>query len=119
MQENAKDAISAVMDLDQTAACLEALGNPTRLDIYRLLVRAGPEGLAVGAVQQRPMIPRSTLSHHLHRLISVGLVTQQRQGTTLICCANYAVMNAVMGFLAAECCADAGGCAASDDSTAA
>ncbi|MCG8546074.1 MAG: ArsR family transcriptional regulator [Alphaproteobacteria bacterium] len=107
------------MDLDQTAACLEALGNSTRLDIYRLLVRAGPEGLAVGAVQQRTMIPRSTLSHHLHRLISVGLVTQQRQGTTLICCANYDVMNAVMGFLAAECCADVGGCAETDDSTAA
>lgn len=94
------------MELDQTAACLEALGNPTRLDIYRMLVRAGQQGLPVGAIQERTAIPRSTLSHHLHRLISVGLVAQERQGTTLLCRANYATMNDVVIFLTAECCAD-------------
>lgn len=94
------------MELDQTAACLEALGSPTRLDIYRMLVRAGRQGLPVGAIQRRAAIPRSTLSHHLHRLISVGLVSQERQGTTLLCNANYATMNEVVTFLTAECCAD-------------
>ncbi|TIP96964.1 MAG: helix-turn-helix transcriptional regulator, partial [Mesorhizobium sp.] len=49
----------------------------------------------------------STLSHHLHRLILTGLVTQERQATTLICRANYPVMNDLLGFLADECCADA------------
>ena len=97
------------MNLEQTAARLEALGNPTRLGVYRLLVRAGEEGLPVGEIQRRTAVARSTLSHHLHRLISVGLVTQERQATTLICRANYRVMNETMGFLSAECCADARG----------
>jgi ArsR family transcriptional regulator len=97
------------MNLEQTAARLEALGNPTRLEIYRLLVRAGEDGLPVGDIQRRTDVPRSTLSHHLHRLIAVGLVTQERQATTLICRANYRVMNETLGFLSAECCADARG----------
>jgi ArsR family transcriptional regulator len=95
------------MNLEQTATRLEALGNPTRLEIYRLLVRAGPDGMPVGEIQRRTDVPRSTLSHHLHRLIAVGLVTQERQATTLICRANYRVMNETLGFLSAECCADA------------
>lgn len=97
------------MTLDMTANRLEALGNPTRLGLYRMLVRAGPDGLAVGAVQRRAAVPRSTLSHHLHKLIGVGLVTQERLGTTLICRANYAAMNAVVDFLTDQCCADAAG----------
>jgi ArsR family transcriptional regulator len=97
------------MDLEQTAARLEALGNATRLEIYRLLVRAGEDGLPVGDIQRRTDVPRSTLSHHLHRLIGVGLVTQERQATTLICRANYRVMDETLGFLSAECCADVRG----------
>ena len=97
------------MSLEQTAARLEALGSPTRLEIYRLLVRAGEDGLPVGEIQRRTGVARSTLSHHLHRLIGVGLVTQERQATTLICRANYRVMNETLGFLSAECCADAKG----------
>jgi DNA-binding transcriptional ArsR family regulator len=95
------------MNLEQTAARLEALGNATRLELYRLLVRAGADGLPVGDLQRRTDVPRSTLSHHLHRLIAVGLVTQERQATTLICRANYRVMNETLGFLSVECCADA------------
>ncbi len=94
------------MDVTTTARRLEALGNETRLTIYRILVRAGSEGLAVGAVQRRTGVARSTLSHHLHRLISVGLVYQQRDGTTLLCRANYDAMHETLGFLASECCAD-------------
>ena len=95
------------MKLKETAARLEALGSPTRLAIYRLLVRTGPEGLAVGAIQAKTGVPRSTLSHHLHRLISVGLVDQERQGTTLICRANYKTMERVVAYLTEECCVDA------------
>ncbi|NNG04861.1 MAG: helix-turn-helix transcriptional regulator [Inquilinus sp.] len=95
------------MDLERTAERLEALGSPTRLAIYRLLVRAGEAGLAVGAIQSQTEVPRSTLSHHLHRLTRVGLVSQERRGTTLICRANYAVMNETLSFLVSECCADA------------
>lgn len=95
------------MTLEQTAAGLEALGNTTRLTIYRLLVRAGLDGLAVGAIQANTKVPNSTLSHHLRRLVSVGLVEQERQGTTLICRANYRAMDRVIAFLTEECCADA------------
>lgn len=94
------------MELEQAASQLEALGNPTRLNIYRILVRAGAEGLPVGAIQERLSIPASTLSHHCKRLIETGLITRERQATTLICRANYAGMNALLGFLADECCAD-------------
>ncbi|MER9935464.1 metalloregulator ArsR/SmtB family transcription factor [Mesorhizobium sp. M0088] len=95
------------MKLEKAASQLEALGNPTRLQLYRILVRAGDDGLAVGNVQGKLDIPSSTLSHHLKRLVDTGLVTQERQATTLICRANYPGMNALIGYLADECCADA------------
>ncbi len=95
------------MKLEQAAKQLEALGNPTRLNLYRLLVRAGEAGRPVGSLQETLGIAASTLSHHLHRLVLTGLVTQERQATTLICRANYSAMNGLIGFLADECCADA------------
>ena len=95
------------MKLEKAASQLEALGNPTRLQLFRTLVRAGDEGLPVGSVQEKLDIPASTLSHHLKRLVDTGLVTQERQATTLICRANYPSMNALIGFLVDECCADA------------
>src|SRR5918993_3723058 len=99
------------MNIEQAAKQLEALGNPTRLQVYRTLVRAGHNGLPVSRVQEKLGIPASTLSHHLHRLILTGLVTQERQATTLICRANYPAMDALLGFMTKECCADTG-CAA-------
>ena len=91
------------MKIEQAAAQLEALGNPTRLRVYRALVRAGEAGLPVGRLQEKLKVAASTLSHHLHRLILAGLVTQERQVTTLICRANYPVMNSLIGYLADEC----------------
>jgi ArsR family transcriptional regulator len=95
------------MIIEQAAKQLEALGNPTRLQVYRTLVRAGDVGLPVGRLQEKIGIAASTLSHHLHRLILTGLVTQDRQATTLICRANYPAMDDLIGFLVDECCADA------------
>src|SRR5829696_4318822 len=94
------------MYIEQAAKQLEALGSPTRLQVYRTLVRAGHSGLPVGRLQEKLGVPASTLSHHLHRLILTGLVTQERQATTLICRANYPVMRDLLGFLTEECCAD-------------
>lgn len=94
------------MKLEKAASQLEALGNPTRLQLYRTLVRAGEEGLPVGRVQEKLDIPASTLSHHLKRLVDTGLVSQERQATTLICRANYPAMQSLIGYLADECCAD-------------
>jgi DNA-binding transcriptional ArsR family regulator len=105
------------MNIEEAARQLEALGNPTRLQVYRTLVRAGDGGLAVGRLQDRLGIPASTLSHHLQRLIAAGLVTRERQATTLICRASYPAMNGLIGFLVDECCADSA-CAASDEAAA-
>lgn len=100
------------MNIETAASQLEALGNPTRLGIYRTLVRAGDNGLPVGKLQLKLDIAASTLSHHLRKLIEVHLVSQQRQATTLICRANYPAMNTLIGYLADECCVDAdAGCA--------
>ena len=94
------------MKLDDAAARLEALGNPTRLRIYRSLVRAGKEGMAVGKLQERLDVAASTLSHHLKALIVVGLVTQTREKTTLICHANYELMRGLIEYMLSECCAE-------------
>ena len=92
------------MDLDHAARCLEKLGHPTRLGIVRLLVRAGPEGLSVGAVQGHLGIPASTLSHHILHLVSAGLVSQERRGRILLCTANYPLLDSVVALLTEECC---------------
>ncbi|MCA6114332.1 helix-turn-helix transcriptional regulator [Bradyrhizobium sp. WSM 1738] len=94
------------MKLDDAAAHLEALGNPTRLKIYRALIRAGRAGLPVGRLQDKLKIAPSTLSHHIKALLVVGLITQVREGTTLVCHANYGVMRELVGFLVAECCTE-------------
>lgn len=99
-----------VMKLDDAAAHLEALGNPTRLKIYRTLVRAGDAGMPVGRLQERLKIAGSTLSHHIKTLMTVGLINQVREGTTLVCHANYPVMQGLVDFLVAECCADVNEC---------
>jgi DNA-binding transcriptional ArsR family regulator len=98
------------MKLDDAAARLEALGNPTRLRIYRALVRAGEGGMAVGRLQERLDIAASTLSHHLKALVAVRLVTQTREGTTLICRTNYDMMRGLLDYLAEECCVESRGC---------
>ncbi len=94
------------VDLTRMAAQLEALGHPTRLALYRLMVRAGPEGIPVGRLQEALGIPASTLSHHLAKLTAQGLVSRERQATTLICRADFETMTGLVGFLNDECCAD-------------
>lgn len=92
------------MKLNQAARCLEKLGNPTRLEVFRLLVRAGPEGLSVGEIQDHLGIPASTLSHHIGHLVNAGLVLQEREGRQLICKPDFALMDGLIDFLTAECC---------------
>ena len=118
MTTSLKRRRASAAKLEDIAARLEALGNSTRLGVYHLLVRAGDDGLAVGELQRRLGLAASTLSHHLRALLTAELVVQERRKTTLICRANYAVMEEIVTFLADECCADAGksdcekGCAA-------
>lgn len=84
---------------------LAELGHSTRLAIFRRLVRAGPRGTAVGDIQQALDVPASTLSHHLSRMMKVGLVHQVREGRTLYCRLDFDAMRALIGFVYSECCA--------------
>lgn len=93
------------MELEQAAKCLAELGSPSRLEAFRLLVKAGPEGLAVGEIQNRLGIPASTLSHHLAHLVSAGLISQEREGRVLRCRVEYEVITGVLEFLMKDCCA--------------
>jgi ArsR family transcriptional regulator len=85
---------------------LSQLGHPTRLCIYRLLTQAGETGLPVGEIQQSLSIPGSTLSHHISRLVNVGLIEQRRHGCTLFCQPITTTLNEVIDYLSAECCAN-------------
>ena len=93
------------MDINQAARCLDKLGNPTRLEIVRLLVRAGDDGLPVGDIRRHTEVPASTLSHHILHLVSGGLIRQVRHGRVLRCKLDYALMRALVQMLTEECCA--------------
>lgn len=94
------------MELETVAKALKELGHPTRLSIYKSVVRAGYQGIAVGGLQEQLDIPGSTLSHHISNLTSAGLLFQRREGRTLYCVAEYQQLDAVIGFLQDECCID-------------
>ncbi len=94
------------MELNTIAKRMNALGNETRLAVFRALVRAGPEGVSVGQVQKHLDLPASTLTHHLHRLIGAGLARQNRRGTLLMCCADFEAMTGTFQFFVNECCAE-------------
>ncbi|MEM6491745.1 MAG: metalloregulator ArsR/SmtB family transcription factor [Pseudomonadota bacterium] len=84
---------------------LAALGNRTRLALFRLLVRAGPDGMTIGAIQQALDAAPSTLAHHIATLVRAGLIEQEKRGREVINRAAYEAMNALIDHLTAECCA--------------
>lgn len=86
------------------AAALSALGHDARLTVFRLLVRAGPDGLNVGDLVAATALPASTLSHHLRTLVSSGLVTQTRIGREIINSVDFEAVRRTLGFLTSECC---------------
>ena len=92
------------MDIETAARRLAELGNTTRLQIVRLLVRAGGEGLAIGELQSRLGVPASTLAFHLRGLVSAGLVAQERQGRVVRTKPQYAVIDATLAFVKEQCC---------------
>lgn len=94
----------------QSASVVRALGalaQEHRLAAFRLLVQAGPEGLAAGALAEALDIAPSSLSFHIAQLANAGLVTQRRNGRSILYAADYAAMGAVMGFLTENCCGGA------------
>ena len=95
------------MQSDAVIRALGALAQEHRLALFRLLVQAGPDGLAAGAIAGALAIPASSLSFHLTQLSTAGLVVQRRAGRSLIYTADYAAMGALVAFLTENCCGGA------------
>lgn len=92
------------MELEHVAKALKELGHPTRLAIFKEIVKAGYQGKPVGVIQEALSIPGSTLSHHISSLASAGLLEQRREGRVLFCFAKFDQLELVIGFLQDECC---------------
>jgi DNA-binding transcriptional ArsR family regulator len=92
------------MEKADAIAALGALAQETRLDIFRLLVQAGEEGMAAGKIGERLGLPSATLAFHLKELKHAGLVSFEREGRSLIYSARYPTMNALLGYLTENCC---------------
>ena len=92
------------MDSKKAIAALAALAQETRLDVFRLLVRAGPGGLTAGAISQRLSVPGATMSFHLKELKNARVVHCRRETRSLIYSPDFAVMNALIEFLTEHCC---------------
>lgn len=85
-------------------SALAALAQENRLDVFRLLVQAGPEGMPAGSVAGSLKIAPNTLTFHFDRLRDAGLVTVRRDGRSMIYAARFEVMNELLGFLTENCC---------------
>lgn len=92
------------MELEEAAKRCAELGNGTRLSIFRLLVKAGREGLPVGGIQKHLGIPGSTLTHHIKRLVQVGLIQQRRESRVLHCEPQLEAVRELTEYLMSECC---------------
>jgi len=92
------------MDKKQALSALSALAQETRLDVFRLLIQAGPEGRAAGAIAEALGVGPTTLSFHLNHLVHAGLIVQRRCGRSLLYSADFDRMNGLLGFLAENCC---------------
>ena len=98
------------MEKKDVLAALAALAHETRLDIFRLLVRAGGEGLAAGAIAETLGVSPATLSFHLKELKSAGVARCRREGRSLIYSSDFEAMNDLLGFLTENCCGGVANC---------
>lgn len=96
--------IFTFMEISNAVEALSALAQYARLDIYRLLVQQGPEGMPAGAVSARLEIPPATLSFHLTTLRHAGLVSKRREGRQILYSACYDTISELMRFLMHNCC---------------
>ncbi len=99
------------MKKSQILAALAALSQENRLDAYRLLVQAGPEGRPAGEIAAALGLPPNTLTFHLDRLREAGLVTVRRDGRSMIYAAQFDTMNGLIAYLTENCCGGAQVCA--------
>jgi DNA-binding transcriptional ArsR family regulator len=95
------------MEQSDAVAALAALAQDNRLDVYRLLVQAGPDGLPAGNIASELKLAPNTLTFHFDRLRQAGLVTVRRDGRSMIYAAQYDAMNSLIGYLTENCCGGA------------
>jgi ArsR family transcriptional regulator len=96
--------------LDRHAEQLSALGHPARLEILRFVVQGGSEGTPAGDIQAHLDLPASTLSHHLKRLASTGLLRPRGEGTFIYYSADYETLRALTSYIWEDCCKRGKGC---------
>lgn len=84
----------------------EALAQETRLKVFRLLVKAGPEGLAAGVLSDQLKTPHNTMSFHLKHFLNAGMVDSRKEGRSVIYSANFEAIGNLLGFLIKDCCSD-------------
>ena len=106
------------MTKDHAVAALAAIAQDNRLDVFRLLVQAGPEGMPAGQVAQALGLAPNTLTFHFDRLRDAGLVTVRRDGRSMIYAARFETMNDLLGYLTENCCQGAQSCAPAQCKTA-
>ena len=99
--------------MTQAVDALAALAQETRLSVFRLLVEAGPDGLAAGRIGEELELPPATLSFHLAHLARTGLVRSRQDGRFVIYSADFQNMNQLVGYLTENCCGGGGSCAPS------
>jgi len=93
------------MEMTEAISALGALAHETRLQIFRALVQAGPAGVGAGDLARKLDVPPPTLSFHLRDLTQAGLATPARDGRAVRYAADFAAMNALVGYLTENCCA--------------
>jgi ArsR family transcriptional regulator, arsenate/arsenite/antimonite-responsive transcriptional repressor len=108
-----------MMDTKQTLAALGALAQETRLEIFRLLVQRGPDGLAAGAIAEELHVAPATLSFHLQQLMHADLIEQRRESRSLIYSANFTAMRALVAYLTENCCGLGASCGSACETPAA
>jgi DNA-binding transcriptional ArsR family regulator len=98
------------MEKTEALTLLSAIAHETRLEVFRRLVRAGPEGLPAGAIGDELGVPPATLSFHLKELKNAGIVTCRREGRSLVYGPSFETMNGLLEFLTDNCCEGSSAC---------
>jgi DNA-binding transcriptional ArsR family regulator len=92
------------MDIQKAIIMFDALSQETRLCAFRILVKAGPDGLPAGALSEELGTPHNTMSFHLNHLSNAGIINSRREGRSVIYSANFDVVRDLIGFMVKDCC---------------
>lgn len=92
------------MEIKAATRALDSLAHPTRLSVFRMLVRAGPDGIPAGEIAEQLGARQNTMSSHLHKLLRAGLVTSERDGRRILYRADFDALSRLILYLVEDCC---------------